>query len=308
MLSRRAAVGALLSPLTGTLSGRALAGGLVVAVCDSPTVEKWLSRIGVVSQRRTGLGLGAEPITGVKLLILPLESVNTPGAVKNVRAFINGGGKVAAFYWGAMRPPGSSAAPIYDLCPYLGVRPIGWRDASAELLVLNESGAGAYPFTGSKVSLPRCMTTVVEPIGARTLARFGDDQYPEPRSGVVFQRGNVVYCGMNLTRGAGERAEARELFFWVLQRAAPEFGASWQARDRLNSATWMHSELQSMPGAETLRSEADSVAAALAEARMLLVKGQAARSVVASDKARTLADQLVNRLKAARQAEVQTGG
>src|SRR5687767_8545806 len=97
--------------------------GPVVAVCDSPTVEKWLARIGVASQRRTGLGLGAEPISGVKLLILPLESVNTPGAVKNVRAFINGGGKVAAFYWGAMRPPGSTAAPIYDLCPSLGVRP-----------------------------------------------------------------------------------------------------------------------------------------------------------------------------------------
>jgi hypothetical protein len=152
------------------------------------------------------------------------------------------------------------------------------------------------------------MVTVVEPAGARMLARFGDDQNPAPRSGVVFQRGNVVYCGMNLTRGAGERSEAREVFFWVLQRAAPEFGASWQARDRLNSAAWMHSELQSTAGVESLRTESDSVVAALAEARMLLVRGQAARSVVASDKARTLADQLINRLKAAKQAEVQTGG
>lgn len=289
--------------------GRSSSDGPVVAVCDSPTVEKWLSRIGVASQRRTGLGLGAEPITGVKLLILPLESVNTSGAVKNVQAFINGGGKVAAFYWGALRPPGSTSAPVYDLCPSLGIRPIGWRDASAELLVLNESGAGAYPSTGSKVALPRCMATIVEPQGARMLARFGDDQNPSPRSGIVFQRGNVTYCGLNLTRGAGERTDARELFFWVLQRAAPEFGASWQARDRLDSATWMLAELRMTPGVETMRAETEAVAAIVAEARALLVKGQAARSMVASDKARETADKLINRLKAAKQqAETQMGG
>lgn len=265
----------------------------LVGVVESPLAEKWLERAGIAYSRRTRESLEG-PIAGVRLLVLPLEFVSTPAAVRNVQDFSSAGGKVVAFYWGTLAA-GADAYPMFQLSALLGVRPVGWAEELPQPLVLEDIGAGAPPSMGKSLTLPRSPATVVEPLyGTRTLARWtaGEGSALRERSGAVFLRDNVLYLTTHLLRPGNDRIEARELFFWALQRCAPDFGPGLQARDRIVTAAEACAAMTAAVRAETVEgvsAQVEEALTALNEARTHLSRGRALRASLSADRARALA-------------------
>jgi hypothetical protein len=265
----------------------------VIAVVESALAEKWLERAGVPFLRRSRESLDTAPLPNVRLVILPLEAVTTPAAVRHVSDFASAGGRVLAVYWGTLSAPDSF--PIYQLSNMLGVRPVGWAEDPPQPLIIEETGAGAAPSMGRSVSLPRMPATVVEPFpGTRAVARWSGGP------GAVFQREGVLYVAANLLRPSNDRLEARELFFWVLQRAAPDFGPGFQARDRIATAGEVCASMTAAVTPEqagSVASLAEDALAALTEARTHLAQGRALRATASADRARATAKQVLDQLR-----------
>ena len=278
-----------------------------VVVVDSPLAENWLDGAGVPYARRSGASLGSVPIGPAKLLILPMQSVMTPAAVTNIQEYLAGGGKLLAYYWGTISKEGAAANPGYDLCPVLGVRPVGWSDVTPGKLSLSNGGPGALPYAGATVALPSTPTVVLEPLpGALPVGRWIGPEaadLPSGYVGAVYLRGGVIYLAANFLRPGNDRPECRDLFFWALQRVSADLGATAQARDRVASAAAAVTALAPLTAGSTLpEATAGSTAAqaALTEARTLLAKGIPARAIASADRARRLAGELAERLKRVR--------
>jgi hypothetical protein len=274
-----------------------------VAVVDSPAAERWLERAGISFARRTGAGLGAGPVRDAKILVLPLQSVARLDAARTVQAYIDGGGKVLAVYWGTLAPRGADAYPVYDLVGALGVRPVGWQGRSPQPLVLDSGGAGALPYTGSRVLLPGCPAVLAEAApGTKILARWSGGGAPA-RSGAVFLRGGVAYVAVNVLQPEEDATNCRELFFWTLQRLSPALGSTLQAKDRIATAAGACAAVTSLLSEDAppeIRPEVDTALAALSQARTLLESGRAASAVAAADRARAIAEQVLARLAGSR--------
>jgi hypothetical protein len=275
-----------------------------VVVVDSPLAENWLDQAGVPYARRTGASLGSAPIVGARLVILPMQSVTTPAAVANIQQYLSGGGKLLAYYWGTVSRDGAAANPGYQLCPELGVRPVGWSDVTPGKLSLANGGAGALPYAGATVALPSTPTVVLEPLpGVLPVARWVGPEaadLPSGYVGAVYLRGGVIYLAANFLRAGNDRPECKELLFWAMQRVSPDLGATAQARDRIASAAAAVTALAPLTGGNAPpEATAGSMAAqaALSEARTLLAKGIPARAIAAADRARRLASELAERLK-----------
>jgi hypothetical protein len=278
--------------------------GPLITVVDSPIAEKWLDQAGIAYVHRTGQSLGAAPITGTRLMILPMQSVTTPAAVTSVQEFMAGGGKVVAVYWGTVAPDGADAYPAYQLCPKLGVRPAGWLDAPPGKLSLASGGTGMLPYSGSDVELPGGPTVVVQPLpGALPVGRWtgvaaGD--VPSNYVGAVYLRGGSVYVAPNILRGTRDVTACRELLFWAIQRLAPDYGPNLQAKDRIAAAAAAMASLTPLMDANTpaeVTAGAGIAQTALGEARSQLAKSVPARAIAAADRARRLATDLAERLK-----------
>jgi hypothetical protein len=282
-------------------------GAAKVVVVDSPLAEGWLEQAGVAFSRRSGPSLGAGPITGAKLLVLPMQSVTTPAAVANIQEYLAGGGKLVAFYWGTVTRDGVAANPAYQLCNELGVRPIAWSDVLPGKLSLANGGAGALPYGGSTLSLPSTPTVILEPLpGTLPVGRWVGPEaadLPFGYVGAVYLRGGVIYLAPNFLRAGNDRPESKDLLFWAMQRVAPELGSAIQARDRIAAAAAAVAALGPLMAGDTPpEATAGSMAAqaALTEARTFLAKGVPARSIAAADRARRLAGELAERLRRTR--------
>jgi len=276
----------------------------LITVVDSPLAEKWLDQAGIAYVHRTGQSLGTAPVTGAKLLILPMQSVTTAAAVTNVQEYLSGGGKVIAVYWGTVAPDGAANYPAYQLCPQLGVRPVGWMDGPPGRLSLSSGGLGMLPYSGSEVELSGSPTVVVQPLpGALPVGRWtgtGTGDVPSSYVGAVYLRGGSVYVAPNILRGSNDVPASRDLLFWAMQRVAPEFGPAFQARDRIAAAAAVMATLTPMLDASSPAEVTAGVSiaqTALAEARAQLSKAVPARAVAAADRARRLATDLIDRLK-----------
>lgn len=278
--------------------------GPLVTVVDSPVAEKWLDQAGIAFVHRTGQSLGAGPITGTRLMILPMQSVTTAAAAMSVQEFIAGGGKVVAVYWGTIAADGAANFPAYQLCPQLGVRPVGWLDTTPGKLSLASGGTGMLPYGGGEVELPGGPTAVVQPLpGALPVARWsgaGSNDVPSNYVGAVYLRGSSVYVAPNILRGTRDSAACRELLFWAIQRLAPDYGPNLQAKDRIASASAAMAALAPLMDASTpaeVTAGAGIAQTALVEARTQLSKSVPARAIAAADRARRLATDLADRLK-----------
>jgi hypothetical protein len=274
----------------------------IVTVVDSPLAEKWLDYAGVPFARRSGQSLGAAPIGGAKILVLPLQSVTTPAAVANVREFVAGGGKLVAVYWGTLSSDGAATNPAYDLTPLLGARPIGWSDA-AGALSLSNGGNGVLPYVGGQVSFTSTPTVVVEPLpGALPVGRWVGEEaaaLPQGYVGAVYLRSSSIFIAADLLRPNNDRAEMREVLFWAMQRVAPEVGPVLQAKERIATAAIAVGALGPLLGNAPPEASAamGAAQAAMAEARAQLAKGLAGRAAVAADRARRIAVDLADKLK-----------
>lgn len=278
--------------------------GPLITVVDSPLAEKWLDQAGIAYIHRTGPSLGAAPVTGTRLLILPLQSVTTAAAVSHVQEFMAGGGKVVGIYWGTVAPDGAANYPAYQLCPQLGVRPVGWLDGPPGKLSLATGGAGSLPYSGSEVELPGSPTVVVQPLpGALPVARWtgpGTSEVPSSYIGAVYLRGGSVYVAANILRGTRDVPACRELLFWAMQRVAPDFGPNLQAKDRIATAATAMAALSPLLDSSTPAEVTAGVGiaqTALLEARTQLSKAAPTRAVAAADRARRLVTDLTDRLK-----------
>lgn len=276
----------------------------LVTVVDSPLAEKWLDQAGIAYSHRTGPSLGTAPVTGTKLLILPMQSVTTAAAAENVQEYLAGGGKVIAVYWGTVAPDGAANYPAYQLCPQLGVRPIGWLDGPPGRLSLASGGVGMLPYSGADVELPGSQTVVVQPLpGALPVGRWlgpANGDVPSSYVGAVYLRGGSVYVAPNILRSGNDTPACRDLLFWAMQRVAPDFGPNFQARDRIAAAATALAALNPLVDASSpaeVTAGVNIAQAALAEARAQLSKSVPARAVAAADRARRLATDLIERLK-----------
>jgi len=284
----------------------------LVTVVDSPLAEKWLEHAGVPYARRAGQTLGGAPISGMKLLILPMHSVTTPAAVANIQDYLAGGGKLIAVYWGTLAADGAATNPAYQLAAQIGIRPVGWTDAPGTLS-LASGGGGGLPYTGANVSLSGCPAVVVEPTpGSMPVGRWVGPEtaaLPSGYVGAVYLRGGVIYLGADLLRPSSDRSENRDVLFWAMQRVAPDFGAVFQAKERIATAGAIVSAmLPLVDGASPPEVAAGVTAAqaAMAEARNLLARGVPARAIVAADRARRIASDLTERLKRDRERGAQS--
>jgi hypothetical protein len=276
----------------------------LVTVVDSPLAEKWLDQAGIAYVHRTGQSLGTTPVTGAKLLILPMQSVTTAAAVTSVQEYLAGGGKVIAVYWGTVAPEGAANYPAYQLCAQLGVRPVGWLDGPPGRLSLATGGMGMLPYAGADVDLPGSPTVVVQPLpGALPVGRWvgsGAAEVPSNYVGAVYLRGGSVYLAPNILRSSNDVPACRDLLFWAMQRVAPDFGPSFQARDRIAAAAAAMASLSPLLDASSPAEVTAGVSiaqASLAEARTQLSRSVPARAIAAADRARRLAADLTDRLK-----------
>lgn len=283
----------------------------LVTVVDSPLAEKWLEQAGVPYARRDGHTLGAAPISGMKLLILPMHAVTTPAAVANVQEYLAEGGKLIAVYWGTLASDGASTNPAYQLATQLGVRPVGWTDAPGALS-LSSGGGGALPYLGAQVTLSGCPAVVVEPApGSMPVGRWVGPEASALASGyvgAVYLRGGVIYLAADVLRPSNDRLENREVLFWAMQRVAPDFGAAFQAKERIAAAATALSGLASLVDGTSPPEVAVGVSAAqsaITEARNHLARGAPARAIVAADRARRLAGDLTERLRRDRERDPQ---
>jgi len=296
ILSCRPAAAVLADPSAGKAP--------LVAVVDSPLAEKWLDQAGVAYVHRTGASLGTVPITGARLLILPMQSVTTAAAVTNVQEYLAGGGKVIAVYWGTVAPDGAANYPAYQLCAQLGIRPVGWLDGPPGRLSLASGGLGMLPYAGADVELPGSPTVVVQPLpGALPVGRWtgsGTAEVPSSYVGAVYLRGGSVYVAPNILRGSNDVPACRDLLFWAMQRVAPDFGPNFQAKDRIAAAAAAMAALSPLLDASSPAEVTAGVSiaqSALADARTQLARAVPARAVAAADRARRLATDLIERLK-----------
>lgn len=267
-----------------------------VVVVDSPVAEKWLQQAGIAYSARPGALLGAMPLAGARLLILPMAAVTSPDAARTVESFAARGGRVVAVYWGTLVGPGGGAPPSYQLAEILGVRPVGWTGETPQEVVLSETGTGALPYSGPRVSIPLCQSTLVQPLlGSRVVASWGGDDTLDPASpGAIFLHGNALYIAPNILRPGNDRPEVRELFFWAIQRVAPDFGPTLQARDRIAAAAGACSAAAGLvpwDAPPALRQDLEAAQNALKEARALLGRNPL-KAIQAADRARTLAERL----------------
>src|SRR5579883_938403 len=87
---------AALAVLAGVLGQRAgaetAARGPDVMVVESNLAAHWLERAGVPHSFRSAAALGSEPITNTRVLVLPMEAVQTPAAATVVGDFVHAGG------------------------------------------------------------------------------------------------------------------------------------------------------------------------------------------------------------------------
>ncbi|MGV3724380.1 MAG: hypothetical protein ACO1SX_26080 [Actinomycetota bacterium] len=283
----------------------------LVTVVDSPLAEKWLEQAGVPFARRDGQTLGAAPIAGMKLLILPMHSVTTPAAVANIQEYLAGGGKLIAVYWGTLASDGANTNPAYQLTTQLGIRPVGWTDAPGSLS-LSSGGGGALPYSGAQITLTGNPAVVVEPApGSLPVGRWVGPEAASLASGyvgAVYLRGGVIYLASDVLRPSNDRLENREVLFWAMQRVAPDFGAVFQAKERVSTAAHALNGLLSLVDPSSPPEVAAGVSAAqsaMAEARNHLTRGAPARAIVAADRARRLAGDLTERLKRDRERGTQ---
>lgn len=272
-----------------------------ITVVSSPLVEKWLTQDGIPFVRRTGPGLGAAPIARTQLLVLPLEMIGGPAAAKNVQNYVSKGGRVLAIYWGSLASAESTISPVYHLVPVLGVKPLAWTPDPGLPLTIMSTGPGLLPYGGREVNLTRTPAIRMEALpGTSVIGRWTGENGVRP--GAIFLRGNVLTISANLLRPQNDRSEARDVFFWAVQRLAKDVGPGMQARDRIQQAVAAYASLNALMNANpavNVKSEASAAQEALAEARSQLGFGRAARATIAADRARTLATQASNRLKAA---------
>lgn len=275
-----------------------------IAVVESPLAGKWLEATGTPYVKRSAASLADTPLTGIKLLVVPLETLLSPNAAEAVRAFSLGGGKVVAVYWGTMNGDTADPHAAYKLCSVLGVRPVGWVSEPPGSLQIIDGSASTMPSQGAEFLLPRSPAVLVEAQpGTQVLARWRPDgDLSASRTGVAFLRGNLLYLTPSLFRPAADRAESRELFFWALQRVSPEQGGPIQARDRINQASGAYSALSPHLGANTTpeqRMEVERIVGLLGEARGHAAQGRYARACQTADRARIAALDLLDKLRAA---------
>jgi hypothetical protein len=275
-----------------------------IGVVDSPVAERWLARAGASYVRRAGASLGAAPIRGIRVLVLPVEAVSTTGAVSNVQEFVASGGKLVAVYWGTLAPGSGGKHRATQLTSLLGVRPAGWLDSAPGPLTITDLGVGAAPAGGKEVSLPETPVAVVEPLaGAEAVAKWSSteaEDLPAGRAGAAFLRNGVIYLAPNLLCPRKAGPERRELLFWAIQRVAPEIGCPLQARDRIASAVAACAAAAvSLPSdaSHELRTALDAAQAALADARAQLQQGRAVEATKHADRARILAEELLGDLR-----------
>jgi hypothetical protein len=283
----------------------------LVTVVDSPLAERWLEQAGVPFARRDGASLGAAPLAGMKLLILPMHSVTTSAAVANIQEYLAGGGKLVAVYWGTVAADGAGSHPAYQLTTQLGIRPVGWTD-SPGALSLSSGGGGALPYLGAQVTLSGCPAVVVEPApGSMPVGRWVGPEAASLASGYVggvYLRGGVIYLAADVLRPSSDRPENRELLFWAMQRVAPDFGAVFQAKERIAAASAAVSALLPLVDGSSPPEVAAGVGAAqaaMSEARNQLARGVPTRAIAAADRARRLANDLKESLKRDRERGAQ---
>ena len=271
-----------------------------ITVVNSPLVEKWLTQDGIPFIRRTGPGLGAAPIARTQLLVLPLEAIGGPAAAKHVQSYVSKGGRVLAIYWGSLASTESLTAPVYHLVPVLGVKPLAFTPEPGLPLIITSTGPGALPFGGREVNLARTSAIRMEAQpGTSVIARWTGENGVRP--GAAFLRGSVLTVAANMLRPQNDRGEARDIFFWAVQRVAKDVGPGMQARDRIQQAVAAYASLSTAMNANptvNVKSEASAAQDALAEARTQLGAGRAGRAIAAADRARTVAIQALGRIKA----------
>ena len=307
-----AAVACVLIASSGRRIGAETAAhGPDVMVVESNLAARWLDRAGVPHSFRSAAALGSEPISNTRVLILPVEAVQTPAAASVVGDFIHAGGRVVATYWGTIAPGGAEQFPPYRLCNTLGVKPTGWLVEPQQALEIKDCGAGMPPMCGNRVGVPNTPVALAEALpGTKVVARWGGDEtsLAAGKSGAAFLHGSVVYLGAALLRPACDTVNARELFFWAIQRVAPDPGLLFQAKDRVASAMQAYSGVPALLGGDP--STADRAAntealTLLADARTQLSRGSSVRATVAADRARAATQKLTDKL---RQEQAENGG
>ncbi len=287
---------ALLAPLAGNSAprrGRPAPTPPAIAVVECPTAERWLGRAGIEFQHRAAARLGGEPISGVRVLVLPIESVLTRAAAEMTRQYVAAGGSVVGVYWGTLT--GGPESPCAQVGEVLGVRPVRWYPDAPGPLLITSPGTGLLPYgTGAQIPLPGHAAVAVRPVPpSKVVGTWPNERTAGVAAPAIVQRGRTIYLSLNLFAAAGDRE--RELFFWAIQRVSPAWGGQWQARDRIASAAEACAALVSA-GLDQGTSSAgvDAARTALMQARTLLGSNQSLQAAVAADRSRRIAEDLLD--------------
>lgn len=293
-----------------------------VGVFESPTAVEWLRSAGVECATVSEAELSG-PLTGIQLIVLPLDRVHSDLPLRALTAFTARGGKVVAVYWGTIaRPEQQALYPVYSAAPLLGVRVLGWTLVGPS--VVRTEGAGAAPYSAAdtagrdpvtstsnggrlassapELRLDQSMMVRVEAEPtAQILARIA------PLAGasslvLAVRNGNMVYVAANLFHRGSGSLELRRLFFWVMDQAIPGLAYS-QVRERAGAAVAAviraraRLSTSAPPAAESIRRLLDEADAAASQAKALAAADRFAESAAAADQARALTERALSMLE-----------